>query len=70
MISIISSNEIDANNLNDYISLSRLKEYELEHPNQVVWLGSIVCDIDKKISNWLYKNKLGFKPNKEESFLC
>ena len=70
MISIISSNEIDASNLNDYISLSRLKEYELEHPNQVVWLGSIVCDVDKKISNWLYKNKLGFKPNKEESFLC
>lgn len=26
--------------------------------------------IMKKISNWLYKNKLGFKPNKEENFLC
>ena len=70
MISIIFSNEIDVNNLNDYIALSRLKEYELEHPNQVIWLGSVVCNTDKKTFKWLYKNKLGFKSNKEESFLC
>ena len=70
MISVVPSAEINKNSLDSYIALSRLKEYELEHPNQVIWLGSVVCNTDKKTFKWLYKNKLGFKPNKEESFLC
>lgn len=70
IISIVPSAKINKNNLDNYIALSRLKEYELEHPNQVIWLGSVVCNTDKKTFKWLYKNKLGFKPNKEESFLC
>ena len=70
IISIVPSTEINKNNLDNYIALSRLKEYELEHPNQVIWLGSVVCNTDKKTFKWLYKNKLGFKTNKEESFLC
>ena len=70
IISIVPSAKINKNNLDNYIALSRLKEYELEHPNQVIWLGSVVCNTDKKTFKWLYKSKLGFKPNKEESFLC
>ena len=47
IISIVPSTEINKNNLDNYISLSRLKEYELEHPNQVIWLGSVVCNTDQ-----------------------
>ena len=56
IISIVPSTEINKNNLDNYIALSRLKEYELEHPNQVIWLGSVVCNTNKKTFK-LYKNK-------------
>lgn len=69
MISVIPAKYIDKNNLDNYISLDNLKKYEMEHPNQVVWL-CILNEADKKTSKWMYKNKLAFKPVKDEkSFL-
>ena len=69
MISVVPAKDIDKNNLDNYISLDNLKKYEMEHPNQVVWL-CILNEADKKTSKWMYKNKLAFKPVKDEkSFL-
>jgi len=70
IISVFSFDEIKNKNRDDFIALSRLKEYELENPNQVVWLG-FLNNSDKNTSKWLYKNKLAFKPVKEEKdYLC
>lgn len=55
-------------NLSDAISLSKLKEFEIKHPNMMAWDG-IFNKGDKKITKKLIKEKLMFKPFKYEKEL-
>lgn len=55
-------------NLSDVISLSKLKEFEMRHPNMMAWNG-VFNKGDKKTTKKLIKEKLMSKPFKYEKEL-
>lgn len=54
----------------DLVALSKLKDYEINYPNRVLWDSSLFnSEIDKKTKSYLMENKLMYIPSEKENFL-
>jgi len=70
IISVMSSDKVkyfleQGREKSDFIAISRLKEYEIDHPNQKVWAVDCWNDLPKKITKKMIKENLIIKPSKK-----
>jgi len=74
ILSILSTDKIEyfiknqERQKEEFVALSKLKDYELNHPNQKVWDSNCWNDLPKKLTKQLIKEGLIIKPSKKEEW--